>query len=89
MLKIGELCVNLHPNSNKNRLMRQFKIWSMMLVALTAMTSCLSSSNDETTLYNDAAIIKFTLGTVNRYLHTTTASGADSTYKVTFTGSNY
>ena len=89
MLKFAELCVNLHPNLNKQRLMRQFKIWSMMLVALTAMTSCLNSSSSEVTLYDDAAIIDFSLGTVNRYMHTTSSTGADSIYKVTFSGSNY
>ncbi len=89
MLKFAELCVNLHPNLNKQRLMRQFKIWSMMLMALTVMTSCLNSSSSEVTLYDDAAIIDFSLGTVNRYLHTTSSTGADSIYKVTFSGSSY
>ena len=61
----------------------------MLLTALAVMTSCLSSSDSDSTLYDDAAITTFTLGTMNRYLHTTSSTGADSVYKTTYTGSNY
>ena len=70
--------------------MRQMKIASMMLISVIIMASCISSnSNSETTLYDDAAITAFTLGTLNRYLHTTSSTGGDSIYKTTLTGSNY
>ncbi len=54
-----------------------------------AVTSCLKSNDSEATTYSDAAITSFTLGTLNRYLHTTSKSGGDSIYKKTLTGSNY
>ena len=59
-----------------------------LLLAVLGLTSCLKSSDSEATLYNDAAITAFTLGTVNRY---TTVSKADTTYmaKAVFTGSGY
>lgn len=52
-------------------------------------TSCLNSSDNEVTVYDDMAVTAFTLGTLNRYLHKTTSSGSDSIYKTTFTGSGY
>lgn len=65
------------------------------LIALAAasllLTSCLSDDNDNTeyTYYKDTAISAFSLGTMNRYLHTTSSTGADSVYKVTYVGSKY
>ena len=61
----------------------------MLLTVLAVMTSCLKSSDSDSTLYDDAAITAFSLGTMNRYLHTTSSTGADSTYKTTYKGSNY
>ena len=89
MLKIEEMCVNLHPNLNETVLMRLIKPICMLLTALLVMSSCLNSKDSDATLYNDAAIVSFTLGNLNRYLHTTTAAGNDSVYKVTVTGSAY
>jgi hypothetical protein len=68
------------------------KILTALVVALTVMatlSSCLNSSDSDTTVYDDMAITAFTLGTLNRYLHTTSKSGADSVYKTSFTGSTY
>ena len=56
---------------------------------MTVMASCISSNSSETTLYNDASILTFTLGTVNRYVRTQASDGSDSIYKTTVTGSNY
>jgi len=62
-------------------------IGTAMLVAVAALSSCLG--DDDTTTYDEAGITGFTLGTLKRTLHTTTASGADSTYMGSVTGSNY
>ena len=61
----------------------------MILSALSCLTSCLKSDNDETVYYDDAGITSFTLGTLNRYVHTLSKNGADSIYKTTVTGSKY
>ena len=46
------------------------------------MTSCLKSDDTSEIIYNnDTAITAFSLTTVNRYIHTTSSSGADSVYK--------
>lgn len=66
-----------------------FKGICVLLTAMTMLTSCLDSDDTTITLYNDTAITSFTLGTLNRYLHTTSSTGADSIYKETVTGSNY
>lgn len=52
-------------------------------------TSCLNSSDNEVTVYDDMVVTAFTLGTLNRYLHTTSSAGVDSIYKTTFAGSGY
>ncbi len=61
----------------------------MLLAAMAGITSCVSDSDSETKVYSDGAISYFALGTMNRYLHTTSSTGADSVYKTTFTGSSY
>ena len=86
MLKFKELCVNLHPNCLK---MRKIASICMLWALLATMTSCLKGKNDTVTLYSDAAINGFTLGTLNRYVHTISSTGEDSVYKVTVTGSDY
>lgn len=55
---------------------------------MACTTSCLKSG-DEITLYDDAVIASFTLGTLNRYVHTISSTGADSVYRVAITGSKY
>ena len=60
-----------------------------LFAAVLLLTSCMKSDDTTSTLYNDAAITGFTLGTLNRYLHTTSSIGADSIYKVTVAGSDY
>ena len=87
MLKFEELCVNLHPNFLK---MRKITTICMLMALLATMTSCLKgSSGSSTTLYSDAAINYFVLGSLNRYVHTVSSTGEDSVYKVQITGSDY
>ena len=65
--------------------MRTLKNICLWLAAVGMMASCLSSSDDNSsTLYNDAAITSFSLGTLKR-----TVTTADTTYTTTVTGSSY
>ena len=66
-----------------------FHAFCGLLVVALSLTSCLKSSDDTVTLYDDVAIKTFTLGTLNRYLHTTTSEGGDSVYKITYSASTY
>ena len=66
------------------------KALCVMLGAVLTLTSCLGSSDDETTVYNDMAITAIKLGTLNRYTTSTSSStGNDTIIKTTITGSNY
>lgn len=65
------------------------KVMCGLLAAMTLLASCMKDNDSSSTLYNDTAITAFSLGTLNRYLHTTSSTGADSVYKVTVTGSDY
>lgn len=60
-----------------------------LLAACLLLTSCLNSSDDDVTTYNNTAIKSFALGTLNRYLHTKTSSGKDSVYKSTYPATTY
>ncbi len=62
----------------------------ILVVAASLLSSCLNSDDDsDYNYYKDTGISAFTLGTLNRYLHTTTTSGTDTVYKTTYTGSAY
>ena len=68
------------------------RLYSLLIIASAAvsLTSCLSNTDDEVTYYDDTAITAFSLGTINRYNHTTTKDGtSDSVYVTKITGSNY
>ena len=53
-----------------------------LIMGALMMTSCLKSNDSSEIVYNnDTAITAFSLTTVNRYIHTTSSSGADSVYK--------
>lgn len=54
-----------------------------MLVAALGFTSCLSSDEDEVTLYSDTAITSFYISTAKIYHTTTSSTGGDSTYYTT------
>lgn len=81
MLKIEDLCVNLHPNWKKVRKMKQIKILFMLVMTILLMGSCLKADDDyNVTLYNDAVITGFTLGTMNKYVGDSKTTYAGSTY---------
>ena len=81
MLIIEDLCVNLHPNWKKVRKMKQIKILSILSMTILLMASCLNSDSESTvTLYSDAAITEFTLGTLNQYVDDTKSTITGSTY---------
>ncbi len=68
------------------------RLYSLLIIAsaVVSLTSCLSNTDDEVTYYDDTAITAFSLGTINRYIHTKTKDGAsDSVYVTKITGSNY
>lgn len=55
-----------------------------MLACAMLVTSCLKDGDtNDTQYYNDTAVALFKLATVNRYVHTTSSTGADSVYKKT------
>lgn len=57
-----------------------------MLATAVGLTSCLKDDDDsDVTLHDDMAVTSFALSAVNRTVHTTSSTGADSTYKVTMT----
>ncbi len=68
---------------------RIFTPLAMLLATAVLCASCLSSEEEEYTYYDDTAITAFTLGTLNKYTHTTTSAGNDSLITTTVTGSNY
>ena len=53
----------------------------MLLMTLLLMGSCLSESDSSVTLYNDAAITDFTLGTLNKYVNDSKSTFSGSTYR--------
>ena len=60
-----------------------------LLAAGLLLTSCLKSDDDDVVTYDDTSIMTFTLGTLNRYLHTTSSAGTDSVYKTTYAASGH
>ena len=68
------------------------RLSSLLIIAsaVASLTSCLSNNDDDVTYYDDTAITAFSLGTINRYNHTTTKDGTgDSIYVTKIAGSNY
>lgn len=51
------------------------------LSSVFLFASCLSSDSTEVVVYDDMAITGFSVAKINRYVHTTSKSGADSIYK--------
>ena len=68
---------------------RIFIPFVLLLAALFVFASCLNSDDNDVVYYDDTAITSFSLGTMNRYVHTKSSTGADSVYKTTYSGSNY
>ena len=88
MLIFAKMCVNLHPNLNSSRLMRRLKTLFILLAGLLLTASCLSGS-EEVTLYSDAALTSFSLGSLDRYVESVTSEGKDTVVKSSVAGSNY
>ena len=62
----------------------------VLLALAVGVSSCLGNSDDsEVTVYDDTAMGTFSLLAVNRYVHTTSASGGDSVYLSKLTVSQY
>ena len=62
----------------------------IMVVTLLIMSSCLGTSEDKTTYYDDTAITAFSLGTLNITRQTKTKDGLrDSTVKSTYKANSY
>lgn len=63
----------------------------LVMTVATALlcASCLGSSEEEYTYYDDTAVTAFTLGTLNRYTTVAKSDGTDSIAKTTVTGSSY
>ena len=68
---------------------RIFLPFAILVSTIIVCASCLGSDDDDYTYYDDTAITSFSLGTLNRYVHTTSSTGNDSIYKTTVKGSNY
>ncbi len=68
------------------KIIRPFVILASVIVLVT---SCLGDDTWKYTYYSDTAITAFSLGTLNRYLTTTSSTGEDSIYTVEVTGSLY
>ena len=66
-------------------------VFGLLAVAAVLFTSCLKNEDDNSSVsYADMAITSFTLGSLNRYVHTTSVrTGNDTVSRVTFTGSLY
>lgn len=74
----------------KNGMRRFFLRFCVLLTCVATVTSCLKDDEVDYSSYTDVAITQFTLGTLNRYVHTTsTKTGNDTTVINTVTGSNY
>ena len=59
------------------------------IVSSWGLLSCLSDSDTtEYTMYDDTAITQMQILSINRYIHTTTTAGKDTTYKKTITSSS-
>lgn len=59
------------------------------IVSSWGFLSCLSDSDTtEYTVYDDTAITQMQILSINRYIHTTTTAGKDTTYKKTITSSS-
>ena len=60
--------------------MKYFKISFILAMTIVLMASCLKAESDNVTLYNDAVITGFTLGTMNKYVESTKTTYSGSTY---------
>lgn len=84
---VSKFAAKLFKQYEMKRIVRML---SLLMVAATALSSCLGNDDETVATYSDMAITSFTLGTMNRYQHqTSTKTGNDTIVKTTFTGSLY
>lgn len=88
MLKIAELCVNLHPKLDKTMSMKQIRTLCTLMTTILIMASC-AGSEKETTLYSDAAITAFSLGNLTKYTTTIDDEGDITVTKTIYKGNSY
>ena len=67
---------------------RVFQCFGALFVACLSLTSCMHDETEVTT-YDDMSISSFKLGTLKRYLHTTSSKGMDSVYANTYSAGTY
>lgn len=63
--------------------------FAVLCMGVLMLSSCLKSNTDEVTYYEDTAITSFSLGTLNRYIQTTTKAGVDTVIKTTLNAGSY
>ena len=73
---------------DKTELMKQINKLCLLLAVIVCLVSCKAKDSTETTLYSDAVITGFTLGSFNQYTPVETADTA-YTEKTVLSGSNY
>lgn len=77
-------------NNNQRRVMKsKITVFAVLFSSIFVLASCLKNDSDEVVYYDDTAITSFSLGTLNRYIHTTSSTGEDSVYKTTLDCSKY
>lgn len=65
-----------------------FSTFVVLLLSTFMLASCLKNNTDEITYYEDTAITSFSVGTLKRYVHTTT-NGIDSVHLTKINCSTY
>lgn len=65
----------------------KISLGAILLAMQCMLFSCISSSDETVTTYDDVAITSFTLGTVKCYRTVKASDGTDSTYYYTYSGS--
>jgi hypothetical protein len=68
---------------------RKFLPFVALFSAIFLFASCLGGDDEDTSYYEDTAMTAFSIGTLKEYLHTTSSTGTDSTYKTTLDCSDY
>lgn len=68
---------------------RYFGSLCLMVSAVFFFASCLSTNEEEVTLYSDTAITSFQISTAKITQHTTSSTGSDSTYITTSSLTDY
>lgn len=84
MLLFGEKCLNLHRNFKSVLMRRYICPLTLTLSVVMLLASCLDS-DDDYTLYDDAALTEFGLSTAVIFVLTTDSLGEDSVYTSTTT----